>query len=144
MRGVNDPFRTYRKDVTDWVIRRVHADKTEEELWWGLPGEGVLHREWPLAELSHKTVRSRWGPGSYRVYFTGHDETGRRRPRGRTEVITLTPLPGDPRPPPPPGMPPPVPLSVVEALRAGGNAALADKIEHELNVFGVFVLRRGM
>ncbi len=136
-----DPFRTYRKDVTDWVIRRVHPDGSEEELCWGPPGSGVLHYEWPLKELSHRTVRSRWGSGSFRVYFAGEDATGRRRPRGRTSVITLTPMPGDPLQP---GEAPPVPLTVVEALRAGGNEALAATIEHHLNTLGFFMLRPGM
>lgn len=135
---LEDPFRHYRKDVTDWVIRRVHDDGSEEELSWGPPGECFELLEWEIRELSHQTVRSRWGAGSYRVYFAGEDETGRRRPRGRTGVITLTPMPGDPLPK---GA---APLTVVQALRAGGNAALAATIERDLNLFGFFMLKRGM
>jgi len=133
-----DPFRRHRKDVTDWVIRRVHPDGSEEELGWGPPGECFELFEWTIKELSHQTVRSRWGAGSYRVYFAGVDETGRRRPRGRTGVIILTPLPGDPLPK---GA---APLTVVQALRAGGNAALAATIEQHLSVFGFFMLKPGM
>jgi hypothetical protein len=137
-RRTEDPFRRYRDDVTDWVIRRVHADGSEEELSWGPPDGCVEHFGWPIKELSHQTVRSRWGAGSYRVYYAGEDETGRRRPRGRTAVITLTPMPGDPLPK---GA---APLTVVQALRAGGNAALAATIERDLHLFGFFMLKQGM
>lgn len=154
---VTDPFRLHRKDVTDWSIRRVHVEvpppHPEEPLAWGPPGDHFQATGWDIKELSHKIVRARWGAGSYRVYFNGYDETGRRRPRGRTAVITLSPMPGDP----PPAAPWPriavasadaaatrTPPTVVEALRAVGNHALATTIEQHLNTFGAFMLRRGM
>lgn len=108
-----NPLWPRRDDVTDWSMRRVHDDGTEEKLvWWWYKPDGTqdfgVYDGLEMRHLTPKAVLRQWGPGWYRVYYAGTDATGRRRPRGRSELVRiedpdlpdLDPGPMPPRSPP--------------------------------------------
>lgn len=53
--------------ATHWSVRR-KGQLAWEQCTHGSPG-GPLAQEFPFADLSLATIRSRWGPGTYRVSF---------------------------------------------------------------------------
>lgn len=53
--------------ATHWSMRR-KGQLAWEQCTHGSP-QGTLAQEFPLADLSLATIRTRWGPGTYRVSF---------------------------------------------------------------------------
>ena len=83
-----------RKDVTHWRVRRLSEDrKKSTPLFWG--ADGVEACEWPLKELSIDTLRHRWGPGRYVIFWFGRNEEGQSVALGRGNPINLLELPGE-------------------------------------------------
>lgn len=59
-----------------------------EGLTYELPDGSAEVNEWPIAELSVRTLRERWGPGCYRVIWIGSRE-GKRVALGKARPIVV-------------------------------------------------------
>jgi hypothetical protein len=95
-------------DVTHWRCRRVAAgSRTGGTLATSRErGEPVELHEWPIRQLSLRTLIERWGAGWYVIEYYRVDARGRRTPRGRSSPIHLVGRGGEPAPAPAP-LPPP-------------------------------------
>lgn len=94
---------TPHASVTHWGIYRKretpYASGRDKWLTLDHPDEsGVLQKLWPLAELSPATVRERWGPGTFQVYWVRLDPENpqpehRRTDQGKGVVFGIKEMP---------------------------------------------------
>lgn len=75
--------------ATYWGIRRQSMGGRWEVLSWGAPGEDAEVREWPITDLSVKTIQARWGAGTYQVQWLQPSGAGGRKhlTYGRPAVV---------------------------------------------------------
>lgn len=75
-------------DATHFGMLKADEDGVGKKQWFENPNGAVLDDVWPLSDLSVKTVRGRWGGGTYTpMWFT--TENGVRRPLGRGRKVRL-------------------------------------------------------
>lgn len=79
--------------ATHWSVRR-KGQLAWEQCTHGSP-QGTLAQEFPLADLSLVTIRSRWGPGTYRVSFLAVAR-GSRQVVGNGKTFELPEAPARP------------------------------------------------
>jgi hypothetical protein len=96
---VDDPvFGPRRADVTHWRCRRAGtgASKKSHLLW--REGTGIEGNEWPIESLIPDALSQRWGAGQYIVQYMKMDESGLRKPWGRSRTLSVVAPPGAPAP----------------------------------------------
>jgi hypothetical protein len=112
--------------ATAWMCMRQASGK-----WVKLShpaDDGVDRHQWPIEEASIKTVRARWGIGTYKIIF--HDDSGQIL--GKTKDFTLR-QPEEKHPKADPGGPGPTPaaptLPPAFALLAPSKAGAVDPMQ---------------
>ncbi|MDB4884459.1 MAG: hypothetical protein JWL95_3225 [Gemmatimonadetes bacterium] len=85
--------------ATHWACHRIEQSGAPVALSWGDEGESVELREWPMVELTEKTIRERWGAGSYKIQWL-RSENGSRKSISYGRVFKLREVAPPPAPPP--------------------------------------------
>ena len=75
------------KKASYWRCVRLENGK-RQPLFHGENGFEVS--EWPIRMCTAETIAERWGDGDYIAYYIMIDESGRRRPHGRSRVLHVT------------------------------------------------------
>lgn len=92
-------FGAVPEGVTHWRARRRNLSGNWDACGHVPPGAIVEERDFPLAELSEKTIADRWGPGVYEVSWVRFLENGGRNAlRGTCElrIVDAAPAPAEP------------------------------------------------
>ncbi len=80
---------TRHPNTTHWRCFRVDEAGTWNDLALDERGDGILTNEWPIKTCSAEAIAEHWGDGQYIVTYVRTDETGRRRPGGRSRTLRV-------------------------------------------------------
>jgi flagellum-specific peptidoglycan hydrolase FlgJ len=76
-------------NTTHWRCFRIDETGKWNDLALDERGDGILTNEWPIKTCSAEAIAEHWGDGQYIVSYVRTDETGRRRPAGRSRTLRV-------------------------------------------------------